>query len=197
MRGNTAPEPEPEPQAPQPVADVDSPAPVATAETPPPESEAPEPVAEPEATPEQTPAPPAPSGSVSAETIRAGWPALLDAQSTKVKARFRSGEVAGLDGDVVQFVVTSDMALKRCADYTRQIEDAMSASFGTPLTIALSVGTGGSQQSSPRSVSQAEPPPHESEVDIHDLTDADVVNASAAERIAEVFPGAEIIEKEN
>jgi len=88
--------------------------------------------------------------------------------------------------------------MKRCEQYRPQIEAAMSETFGAPLTLTLAVGD--STPASPRASTNSTPvrePAHESEVDIHDLTDADTVNASAAERIAEVFPGAEIIEQEN
>jgi len=123
---------------------------------------------------------------------------MLDGQSTAARARFRSGQVESVDGDRVRFVVASEIEQKRCEQYRPQIETAMTEAFGVPLTLEVSVGDPASQQ--PRRNTASAPvqqPAHESEVDIHDLTDADTVNASAAERIAEVFPGAEIIDQEN
>ena len=169
--------------------------------TTPPAAEAPTETSPPESPPEpDAPAvkeAAAPTGSVSLETIRSGWLAMLDSQSTKIKARYRSGEVAGLDGDTVRFAVGSDMALKRCEDYSRQIEEAMSTTFGAPLKIAFSVEADGGQPQQRAATPPPSLPADESEVDIHDLTDAEVANASAAERIAEVFPGAEVMEQEN
>ena len=88
--------------------------------------------------------------------------------------------------------------MKRCEQYRPQIEAAVTEAFGSPLSLELAVGDVSTPK--PRGTTSSTPerePAHESEVDIHDLTDADTVNASAAQRIAEVFPGAEIIEKEN
>jgi len=177
----------------------------AAAQTPEPATEPPmaeaAPPSEQAAPPGEVPAPaasPAASGSVTVEKLRDGWLAMLDGQSTAARARYRSGHIESIDGERVLFVLASEIEQKRCEQFRPQIEAAISESFGTPLTLELTVGDAPSQ--TPRKKSSATPAPqpaHESEVDIHDLTDADTVNASAAERIAEVFPGAEVIEQEN
>ena len=164
-----------------------------------------EPAAAPKATEEApaTEAPPEPAagatpasnGSVSLEKLREGWLAMLDTQPTKTRARYRSGQIESAEGDRVRFVLASEIAMQRCEPFRPQIEAAMTESFGMPLTLELAVGDGSAAKarSSASSTPEREPA-HESEVDIHDLTDADTVNATAAERIVEVFPGAEIIE---
>lgn len=175
------PGPEPEPEMAVPVV-------------PAPEDAAPAP----EPTPAPEPAPAAGSTSVSADRIRDGWLPMLDAQSTAARARYRSGQVESVDGDRVRFILASEIELKRCEQYRPQIEAAMTETFGTPLVLELAVGAAPTAPSrgAPTTSPQREPA-HESEVDIHDLTDAETVNASAAERIAEVFPGAEIIQEES
>ena len=123
---------------------------------------------------------------------------MLDTQSTAARARYRSGTIESVEDGRVRFVLGSEIELKRCDQYRPQIEAAITETFGTPLTLELGVGDGAAPK--PRNATATAPvrePAHESEVDIHDLTDADTVNASAAERIAEVFPGAELIEQEN
>ena len=133
------------------------------------------------------------------DALRDGWLAMLDSQSTAARARYRSGQVESVTDGRVRFVLASEIEMKRCEQYRPQIEAAITEAFGSPLSLELAVG----DMSAPKprgAASSSTPergPAHESEVDIHDLTDADTVNASAAERIAEVFPGAEIIDKEN
>lgn len=123
---------------------------------------------------------------------------MLDNQSTASRARYRSGHIESINDGQVRFVLASDIEQKRCEQYRPQIEAAMTEAFGAALTLELAVGNTASQPTRQRSgTSPAPEPAHESEVDIHDLTDADTVNPSPAERIAEVFPGAEIIEQES
>ena len=149
-----------------------------------------------------TPAPessaPASTSGVTVDKLQEGWLAMLDTQSTAARARFRSGQVESIDAGRVRFVLGSEIEQKRCEQYRPQIEAAMSEAFGTPLTLELAVGSAPAAptRGAPPAPSQREPA-HESEVDVHDLTDADTVNASAADRIAEVFPGAELIQEEN
>ena len=174
-------------------------APAETAEqrpAPEPPAEVPAEAVEPDAA--ATTSSPTSSNSVSVEALRSGWLAMLDTQSTAARARYRSGTIESVEDGRVRFVLGSEIELKRCDQYRPQIEAAITETFGTPLTLELGVGDGAAPK--PRNATATAPvrePAHESEVDIHDLTDADTVNASAAERIAEVFPGAELIEQEN
>ena len=141
--------------------------------------------------------PAAGASSVTVEQLRDGWFAMLDNQSTASRARYRSGQIESIEDGRVRFVLASDIEQKRCEQYRPQIEAAMTEAFGSPLTLELAVGDMATPSSRQRTnVSPAPEPAHETEVDIHDLTDADTVNPSPAERIAEVFPGAEIIEQE-
>lgn len=209
--GGPPPPPSMRDSVPPPADPTPEPAP---AEPPAPEAAAPEPVepasaepttaeqdtaaaAQPVAT-EPPPAAPAPAGSVTVDALRDGWLTMLDTQSTAARARYRSGQIESVTDGRVRFVLASEIEMKRCEQYRPQIEAAVTEAFGSPLSLELAVGDVSAPK--PRGTTSSTPerePAHESEVDIHDLTDADTVNASAAQRIAEVFPGAEIIEKEN
>ena len=184
------------------------------AETPEPASEAPaaEPVAESpsqpasppsqEASPESNSAPRAdtapastPSANVSFEQLRDGWTAMLDGQSTPARARFLAGHVAGVNNDVIDFVLPTESQVKRCESYRVEVEKAVGETFGVPMKIVLRADdqpapTG----SAPTPVVEAQ---HESEIDVHDLTDAETMNATVADRIADVFPGAEVLDQES
>jgi DNA polymerase-3 subunit gamma/tau len=147
---------------------------------------------------EPAPAPVAASGGgLSLEQVREGWNQMLDGQSTKARARFLAGEVQAVEGNVVTFVLPIEAQLKRCAPFTSEIEAAIESHFGHPATISLTTGPSMSEANNrPRSgqpTQQASNLPAEDEVDIHDLTDADVGNSSVVERITDVFPGAEVL----
>ena len=180
-----APTPAPEPAAP-------APAPVEAA---PPQAPAPEPVGQ------QAPATPAAQpGSITAERLRDGWAGMLDGQSTPARARFLAGHVDTVDGDTIHLVLPTESQVKRCEPYRAEVEAAIAQSFGATMTISMRAGEGPPPSSMPGSAKPAapvEPPQDESEIDINDLTDADVGNASVVERIADVFPGAEVLEQES
>lgn len=141
--------------------------------------------------------------SITAETIAAGWGAMLDGQSTPARARFLAGRVAALDGNTIQFVLPSEGQIRRCEPYKAEVEAAIAEAFGTPLTIAL--GVDASQSPSPtagrpapvQQHAQPQPQQDEADIDLHDLTDADLGNATVVDRIADVFPGAEVLEEES
>ena len=152
----------------------------------------------PTANPEPSPA--SSGGAVSVERLRDGWAAMLDGQSTPARARFLAGHVDSIEGDTIHLLLPTDSQVKRCEPYQAEVEAAIAQSFGTSMSIAMRAGEtpppsnmpGGAKPAAP-----ATPPQDESEIDIHDLTDADVGNASVVERIADVFPGAEVLEQES
>ncbi len=141
----------------------------------------------------------APTGDITAEMLTAGWSAMLDGQSTPARARFLAGRVVSVHGDTITFVLPSEGQIRRCEPYKAEVEAAVTEAFGQPLKIALGVDdtptpspmTG---RPAPAAPAQAQ---EDADVDIHDLTDADVGNATVVDRIADVFPGAEILEEES
>ena len=147
-------------------------------------------------TPATTPTPAAVSGGgATFEQIRDGWGAMLDGQSTAARARFLAGHVAGVEGNVIDFVLPTESQMKRCEPKRAEVEAAVAQTFGAPMQIVLRA----SDQPAP---STSAPAPvvevqHESEIDVHDLTDADAMNATVVDRIADVFPGAEVLDQES
>ena len=177
-----APEPAPEPaqtQAPEPTA-----APAAPA------TEA----AEPAPTPAASTAP-ASGGSVTVEQVKDGWTAILDRGSTPARARFLAGHIDSVDGNTVHFVLPTDSQVARCDQFRGEVEAALAETFGAPLTLAMRVETPGAP--GPKSDSPKSEPQADSEIDVHDLTDADVGNATVVDRISDVFPGAEVLQQES
>ena len=139
-------------------------------------------------------APKAAGSTPSLDDVRSGWLPMLDGLSTAARARFRTGKVDSIEANVLNFVVGSDTELKRCEPYRQEVEAAVAQTFGVPLSLAISVGSASAPTTS--SPSPAEDLPQaEAEIDITDLADANVGSATAADRIADVFPGAEIVDQ--
>lgn len=125
---------------------------------------------------------------------------MLDGRSTPARARFLAGRVAAVEGDVIKLLLPSEGQIKRCEPYTAEVEAAIAEYFGAPLTVKLGVDSAPAPSpmtGRPVVTAPSEPPQDESEIDIHDLTDAAIGNASVVERIAGVFPGAEVLEEES
>lgn len=139
---------------------------------------------------------PAPSGSaVSFEQLRDGWAAMLDGQSTAARARFLAGHIAAVNGTVIDFVLPTESQVKRCEPKLAEVEAAVAQTFGTPMKITLRAGDSPAPSASPqKTVVEVQ---DESEIDVNDLTDADVMNATVVDRIADVFPGAEVLDQES
>lgn len=170
---------------------------VAPADAPPAESVAPTP-AEPEASPApETAAPTAESGSVSVEQLQQGWAAMLDTLPTRARNRFLSNRVVGVDGATIEVAVPNESQMKRCEDVRSEVESGVAAAFGSPMKIVLRVGDSVSPSAPGSPAAPAQEVQDESEIDIHDLTDADGASSTVVDRIADVFPGAEVLDQES
>ncbi len=114
---------------------------------------------------------------------------LLEQVPHRVKARFKTGEFTSVEGTVVTYTVPNEYFVGRCAEVKDELEAAMQARFGQPVSIEIVVG--------------ADAGPADEEVRVHEdeseigpvdeLADADVT-ASGVERLTEAFPGSRIIE---
>ncbi len=89
----------------------------------------------------------------------------------------------------------TDSQVARCDQFRGEVEAALAETFGAPLTLAMRVETPGAP--GPKSDSPKSEPQADSEIDVHDLTDADVGNATVVDRISDVFPGAEVLQQES
>jgi DNA polymerase-3 subunit gamma/tau len=179
-----------------------APPPPSQREAPPAPKETSAPTPEPASAEPETPVAAEPASDISVERLNAGWSNMLDGQSTPARARFLAGRVASIDGDTIVFVLPSDSQVKRCEPFMAEVEKAVAEAFGTPLKITLRADNNPTPSTMPGAAQAApttpvEPPQEEADIDIHDLTDADVGNATVVDRIAGVFPGAEVLEEES
>lgn len=145
------------------------------------------------ATPPQDAAPPpaASSNGLSVENVRAQWSSMLDSQSTPARARFLAGEVASVDAGTVNFVLPSAAQLQRCEKYRPEVEAALSAAFNTPIILSLQTGPVSGAAAPSSDSASSEPDTPEEDISVHDLTDAG--GSTVVDRIADVFPGAEVL----
>jgi DNA polymerase III subunit gamma/tau len=190
---HAAPEPEPEP-APAPA----SPAPASV-----------------------TPAPVADGGVPSLDAITSAWPQVSDRLSKKARARYGGGKWVEV-GETAVFALPNPIHRDRCEDVRPEVESALAEHFGRPVPVSVVVdgapappagddplpsrpassAAPASRASTPppasRPSAEAESSPFDEadEIgDVADLDDADVPAMSSVDRIAEMFPGAEVVEE--
>ena len=209
--------------APRPAAGADpGPAPVAPAPTP--AASAPTPAARAPASTEQAaadvgtasessstapsapsaPAPPAappatasaPGGAFpSVGALSDAWAAtILDGLSQRVKSRYRAGRFLSAGDGVAQYGLPNAIHANRCEEGRPEVEAALAAHFGMPIALTIVVDGDASPPAVPgRPAPRPDHDPDEA-VDMSELVDADATATSSIDRIAEVFPGVEVVE---
>jgi hypothetical protein len=156
------------------------------------------PPAAPAAAPPQPPAaePPAAgdaSGSPlpSREQLTLAWgDTVVGTLPGPAKARFLAGRFVDVEPGAAVFALPNEMHRARCEELRPAVEAALAAHFGRPVPLKLVV-----------EVARPEPDPAAADeaehVDLDDLVDAPATPVrSAAERLTDAFPGAQLLEGE-
>ena len=119
------------------------------------------------------------------------------------KARFAAGRFIEGDGTTAVLALPNGPHRDACEPLRPQVEDALAEHFGRPVPLRLVVdGDGGPSAPSagvPRDGSNApdpEPPPVEEheQYDLSELVDAPAQGTDPIERVAQAFPGAQLLE---
>lgn len=188
--------PAPPPAAPTPAAPPSAPPVAAPPATPP--TQAP--------TPTLASAAPAagPAGALpSRDELTLAWgDTILGSLAGKPKMRFAAGRFARVDADVAVFALPNKIHAAKCEEVRTEVEAALAGHFGRPVPLRIEVDEG-----APAPAGWAgpttEPPPGDrgapdlaEDIDLAELTDAHDVATSSVERIAQVFPGTELVEEE-
>jgi len=160
------------------------------------------------------PAPSSPSAAAAQGAPRTGATRVIDRDSltqawgdsvlrnlpARVKALFSAGRFVAADQNGAQFALPNAAHRDRCAESVSQVEAALSAHFGAPVTLALVVD-GGSPGGPSAGVARPGAPPPPSDAGMADLEEEDpgdlmpasgdeTDHMSAAEaRLLEAFPG--------
>ena len=92
----------------------------------------------------------------------------------------------------------NDAHRKRCEEHRADVERALAAHFGVPVTLLLVTDDGSSAAAASHGASSRPVPQAEEDVDISALVDAPKDTAmSNVERVAAAFPGAQLLDEEN
>ncbi len=178
----------------------------ATDSTPTAKATDPEPAsATPEPAPATEPAPKAPGRDLDRDSLTEAWgDGILQSLPARAKARYASGRFVSVDDQGVHFALPNSAHRDQCAEQQSIVEGALTAHFGTKITLVLDIdetaapprsGTSPATpgRSSTATPADSDPPPDEGEdVDARQLMDeASTDQASDAEaRLLQAFPGA-------
>lgn len=142
----------------------------------------------------ETAAPPEtsePAGVPAADELQAVWSSVLDGLKGATKGMFRDGRFVASTDAVAVLTVPKGPPLDQLEKRRPEVEAALAAHFGRPVPIRLVVDS----DASPASASAAAPTEADDDViDMHELEDAPAAG-SGVERLAEAFPGAELVEE--
>ena len=152
----------------------------------------------PEEAPEAAPAPSAPSAPSAGLPDLAGFVAvwtddILGALAQKPRVRFAGGRWLSIDADTAVFGLPNPVHVQRCEEYRPEVEAALQARFGRPVTVRIVVDGDAVDPSTPAKLDPVEVD-QPSDIDLTDLTDADDIAETGVDRVAAMFPGAELVD---
>jgi DNA polymerase-3 subunit gamma/tau len=197
IRGAAAP-PGPPGRVREPVKKAAAPRAAAPAASPPPADAVAATPAAP-ATPDVPAAPAAPAGEApTRDQLAQAWTMVLAAVKPGTKAVFGTGHFGESSGATAIYVLANGPTRDHCEKKRPEVEAALAAHFGRPVPLRLvtEADVGGS----PPAPSAALPAmaaieaEDEEMIDVHALEDAPTA-ATGVERLAEAFPGAELVEE--
>jgi DNA polymerase-3 subunit gamma/tau len=133
------------------------------------------------------PAPsPAPAGPPAAPELRAAWPAVTDRLKGVAKGMFREGHIDLDDGGSVVLTVSAGPPADLLEARRPELEKALAAHFGRQIPVRVVIGA--AAPAGGADAADDEP------VDVDELEDAPSAG-SGVDRLAEAFPGAELVDE--
>ncbi|MGI9023586.1 MAG: hypothetical protein ACR2HV_10230, partial [Acidimicrobiales bacterium] len=116
---------------------------------------------------------------------------VLGSLSRRASVRFQGGRFVSAEGGVAEFALPNAVHRDRCEEVRAEAEAALSAHFGRPVPVRLTVdGT-----PPPTTGAEAVPPP-DHDVDVDDLRDAPAGGlASPLDHVMQAFEGAQVVEE--
>jgi DNA polymerase-3 subunit gamma/tau len=121
---------------------------------------------------------------------------VLGTLSGRAKSRFAAGRFVTVADGAADFGLPNAMHAKRCEEARAEVEAALARHFGRPVPLRITVD---GDAPPPPSMRVPPPPPDgpddlDGSMDLSELRDATDVSSSSVDRIAEVFPGVEVVE---
>ncbi|MGF1600235.1 MAG: DNA polymerase III subunit gamma/tau [Acidimicrobiales bacterium] len=147
-----------------------------------------------------TPAPSPPGSDATTLTVdgvRGAFSDLLGDLSQRVRARFKGGQIIGVEGDTVRFGAPHPIHRDRCDEVKGDVEQALSARFGRPVSIVVVIDDQAApSQPEPGRLAESSRPPGDEDDDIgpiSELVDATETSSKGVDRLTQAFPGSEVI----
>jgi DNA polymerase-3 subunit gamma/tau len=145
------------------------------------------------------PATPASTGAIDRDSLSQAWgDGILHALPARARALYSAGRFVATGPDGAQFALPTAPHRDRCAELAPQVEAALTAHFGAPVSLVLVVDDAGGGRSVPaaRPASGAPDPVGAAEPEEEDpaefMTEADTGTDQASDaeaRLLEAFPG--------
>lgn len=174
--------------APEEAPQVVSATAVHTSETPP-SGVAPEPAGEPV---------PASGRPIPVGVVNEAWDrSVTHASDQKMRARLGPGRVIAVEGDTIVVTLPSERAVQRGSELVAAAASVLTEALGRTVTVDLRVGATNPRdpRDTPRSsAAAAGSPPDEDVGDIESLVNADDAPTDDLQRVADVFPGTELVD---
>jgi len=155
-----------------------------------------------------TPIPPVPAGSgsmPSLETLSAMWSAsLLGALSQRARPRYSAGRWLAVEGNEATLGLPNAPHAARCEELRAEVEASLTASFGTPITIRLTVDSAAIDPGDRRAMASGRSPSATRAEEPEEILDREAIDAlddatniasTGIDRISAIFPGAELVDE--
>jgi DNA polymerase-3 subunit gamma/tau len=145
--------------------------------------------------PDPAPAPRAATSTAPAvatsDDLEDGWERLKPTLKGMARAVFTPVDVVATAGDTITLAAPNATHLAKCREHVALVEQACADTLGRPITIELVV------KDAPAPAASAPPAPPDEDIDLDDLVDAPAGSApTALDRLAEAFPGSELVERD-
>jgi DNA polymerase-3 subunit gamma/tau len=140
---------------------------------------------------------------------------ILGSLGGLAKAMYSAGRFTSLEGGVATFALPNEVHRQKCEQKRTEVEQAVSARLGSPVTLRLVVddsveggaapgsgsgsgsggGRGGSGGGRGADAAPEDPDEHLAGADVHDLDDAPDAPLGGIAALTEAFPGSELIDE--
>lgn len=143
--------------------------------------------------PAADPPPAGGGGAVDVASLTAAWGSVLDGLKGATKGIFREGQITEVDDGTAVLLLPKGPPSELLEQRRPEVEAALAAHFGRPVGLRLVVG-GSEGPAAPGTPAVAVTAEDDEAHDVHELEDAPAAGNSV-QRLAEAFPGAELVEE--
>ncbi|MCP3934790.1 MAG: DNA polymerase III subunit gamma/tau [Actinomycetia bacterium] len=125
------------------------------------------------------------------------WSDLISSASGKSRALFRTAEISSGEPGMVVCTFDNEFTRDRCVEHVSVIESLLTERFGFPMKVELNAAgrsPAAGSPDSPAAKSESESDAIDEIPDLSELTDAPPDGRTGADKLADAFPGARIVD---